>query len=263
MTPFSALLAAIAADGEGFSVTTSDDWRQGRTLYGGIAAALCLEATQRAFATLPPLRSAQISFVGPAAGAVHLKPTLPRQGKSATFVGCDLVAEGQVGTRAVFCFGAARPSAFDRKAPVMPADLPGPDEVQDYFPDGIGPAFRVHFDMKLARGGRPMSGAAEPDVWLWGRHRDAAAPDDAVALLALADAPPPAAMSLFTAPGMISSMTWMIDVLDPTALSAPGWKLMRAHAETVVDGYSAQAMTMWGEDGRALAAGRQTIAVFV
>jgi len=261
-TSFTSLLSQIAAGPDGYRVLATDDWRQGRTLYGGISAALCLAAVQRAHPDLPPLRSAQISFIGPAIGAVTLRPTLLRQGKSASFVGCDLVSEGQVGTRAVFCFGAARASAYARTAAQAPADVPRPDACEGFFPNGIGPAFRVHFDLRLAGGARPITGAPDADVLIWGRHSDAAAPADAVSLLALADAPPPAAMSAFTAPAVISSMTWMIDVLDPVALTAPGWKLLRATAETIADGYSAQAMTIWGEDGRALVAGRQSVAVF-
>ena len=260
-TLFSDLVASLAPTEAGWAVTATDDWRQGRTLYGGISAALCLAAAQRTFPELPPLRSAQVSFIGPAVGPVELRPALLRQGKSAAFVGCDLMSEGQIGTRAVFCFGGVRPSAYARAAQPAPRDIPRPEDCEPFFPADVGPAFRRHFDMRLARGGRPYSGA-EPDIWLWARHADPAAPAGAVALLALADAPPPAAMSEFTAMALISSMTWMVDILDSTALSAPGWKLLRSTAETNAEGYSAQAMTIWDEDGRALVAGRQSVAVF-
>jgi hypothetical protein len=54
---------------------------QGRTTYGGCSAALCLEAAKRLLrdqrhssgaAELPPLRSAQVAFVGPAGGDVQV-----------------------------------------------------------------------------------------------------------------------------------------------------------------------------------------------
>jgi hypothetical protein len=54
---------------------------QGRTTYGGCSAALCLEAAKRLLrdqrhsagaAELPPLRSAQVAFVGPAGGDVKV-----------------------------------------------------------------------------------------------------------------------------------------------------------------------------------------------
>lgn len=263
MTPISKLLASLTplADGLGFRVNATDDWRQGRTLYGGIAAALCMAAVERAFPDLAPLRSAQISFVGPAVGAVRLRPERLRQGKSVGFYGCDLLGEeGGVATRAVFCFGAARESAHTRRAVVAPADIPPPDACTPY-PGGFGPAFRQHFDMHHAKGSWPMSGG-EPDFWLWARHNDPNAPVGAAAVLALADAPPPALFGALSAPAVISSMTWMLDVLDADALSVPGWKLLRSTADTIAEGYSAQDMRLWGEDGRALIAGRQSIAMF-
>ena len=86
MTPFSQLLAAVAPQGEGYAVTAPDDWRQGRTLYGGLTAALCVDAALRANPDLPPLRSAQFTFAGPANGAVRSTPTVLRRGKSTVFV---------------------------------------------------------------------------------------------------------------------------------------------------------------------------------
>lgn len=265
MTLFSEFLQTITPDSAMFTAQATDDWRQGRTLYGGASAALCLEACLRLVAdqgaALPPLRSAQISFIGPAATDLRLQPVIVRQGKSATFMGCDLLSEGQIATRAVFCFGASRSSPVTRLAARAPS-VPGPDECTAFFPSERRPAFAQHFDVRLAAGARPISGAGEPDITLWARHDDPLAPDNAVSLLALADVPPPAAITALTASAIISTMTWMIDVLDPSALATPGWKLMRSTAETIAEGYSAQAMTIWAEDGAAILAGRQTIAVF-
>jgi acyl-CoA thioesterase len=69
-------------------------------------------------------------------------------------------------------------------------------------------------------------------------------------------------MAAFSAPAMISTMTWMIDILDHDALRRPGWRLLTAEAETMREGYSAQAMGIWAEDGAAIALARQTIAIF-
>jgi hypothetical protein len=260
MTPYSILIDSLRETPDGFAVTPGEDWRQGRTLYGGASAALALAACARAAPGLAPLRSAQIAFVGPAAGALLARPEVLRQGRSAVFMGCDLIGESGLATRAIFCFGAVRESAFDRRAPAAPAASP-PEGCPDLFGGGPGPAFAQHFDLRLAAGDRPLQGG-EPRYLLWGRHRDENARADAASLLALADAPPPAAMAAFTAPAMISSMTWMLDILDPDALTRPGWRLLQAQAETLREGYSAQAMAAWGEDGAPLLLARQTVAVF-
>src|SRR5271165_3551282 len=100
MHSFSRLLQDISRSGDEFTTTVPDDWLQGRTLYGGLSAALCVEAAARTFSELPPLRSAQFSFVGPASGAVRLVPSILRKGKSTVFVAVDLIGEAGLATRA-------------------------------------------------------------------------------------------------------------------------------------------------------------------
>ena len=64
MTSFTELLYGIQSDADGHRVSAPSAWTQGRTLYGGLSAALCLEAVARDHPDLPQLRSAQIAFVG-------------------------------------------------------------------------------------------------------------------------------------------------------------------------------------------------------
>ena len=52
MSGFSALLESIKREDEAFSVTLPDSWLQGRTAYGGLSAALCVEAALRAVGEL-------------------------------------------------------------------------------------------------------------------------------------------------------------------------------------------------------------------
>jgi acyl-CoA thioesterase len=83
MTPLGNLIDSIAEDGAGrWSVNASEDWRQGRTLYGGVSAGLCFAACEKLVPDLPPLRSAQIAFIGPSGGEATLVPTVLRRGKS-------------------------------------------------------------------------------------------------------------------------------------------------------------------------------------
>jgi acyl-CoA thioesterase len=262
MTPFSTLIAGVAEGAGVYVAAVTDDWRQGRTLYGGLSAALCVAMAIRAVPDLPPLRSAQFAFIGPASGAVQASPSLLRRGRSAAFVSVDLMAEAGLATRALLCFGTARVSALSHDGLKMP-DVPPPQAYAAFFGRQGAPNFSQHFDAHLARGGALISGGADPDMMLWLRHRDRAAANDAVALLALADASPPAAMVMFTAPAPISTMTWMVDILAEPPVADDGWCLMRSAAEAVADGYSSQAMTIWSASGRPLIAARQSVAIFV
>jgi acyl-CoA thioesterase len=261
MTGFTDLMASLARAGDGWGVTVGEDWLQGRTVYGGLAAALCTEAAQREFADLPPLRSAQFAFIGPATGALQLRPTLLRKGKSAVFAGVDLVGEAGHATPATLCFGAARPSAFAHTelGSLQPR---APDQCPDFF-RGAPPTLRflAHIEGRHVAGAMPFSGSADPQMTLWLRHRAAIAPSLA-ALLALADAPPPAASVMSRAPSPISTMTWSIDMLTDDIATDDGWWLIRNVAEQISQGYSSQAMTLWNASGRPIMASRQNVAVF-
>jgi acyl-CoA thioesterase len=258
LTPFSDLLNGLVADGDGITADIGPDWRQGRTLYGGLSASLCVEAARRALPDLPPLRSAQFAFVGPASGVVTARATVLRRGKSTVFVSADLHGDAGLATRALLCFAAPRPSALAYAGPPMPAVAP-PEDCPGFFGPAAAPAFFQHFEARRAGGAGLCSGAPEPDLLLWIRHRDPRAPLDATALVALGDAAPPAAFTMFTTPAPISTMTWSVEILaEPT----PGWLLMRSAGQIVGAGYSTQAMNLWDENGLAVMGGGQCVAVF-
>lgn len=259
---FSALLAGLRPHEGGLAIDLPADWLQGRTAYGGLSASLAYRAAVEAIAPLPPLRSAQFAFVGPAMGTLSVAPTILRQGKSTTFVGVDLVGEAGLAVRGLLCFGADRQSVLDY------GDLPaptvaGPDSCPEFFNTPNRPGFTRHFDGRLAAGARPLTADAKPAMAVWLRHRGDVGTDAMAALIALADALPPAAMVLFPAEWRpISTMTWAIDMLTDAPRSASGWWLVRATAQTAAAGYSAQEMTIWDDTGRPVAAMRQTIAIF-
>jgi acyl-CoA thioesterase len=122
--PFSQILAAITRTADGFAVPISDDWRQGRTAYGGLSAALCVECAMRSIPGVPPLRSAQFSFIGPALGELRIVTALLRRGKTMAFVAVDVLGEAGLAVRATLSFGAARPSAFAYSRLPAPQALP-------------------------------------------------------------------------------------------------------------------------------------------
>jgi hypothetical protein len=81
MMDFATLIASIAQDSVACRIAIPEDWQQGRTTYGGLAAAICVESARRHFPGLPPLRSAQFSFIGPATGTLTARPQMLRKGK--------------------------------------------------------------------------------------------------------------------------------------------------------------------------------------
>ncbi len=257
---FTTLMAGLQLRDGRCAGVIPEEWMQGRTTFGGLAAAFCLEGALRSFPQRSPLRSAQVTFVGPAGGPIEVAAAVLRAGRAVTFVGADLLTAQGVATRSVFAFGAARTSAFDRSFTSTPA-VPPPERCEPFFDAAFGPAFSTHFEHRLAKGGRPVSGSADHDHFVWVRHRDDQATSIA-ALLALADVPPPALMPMFTQFAPVSSMTWIVNFLTGTPATRDGWWLLRFRAENASEGYSSQDMMVWNRDGAPVITGKQSVAIF-
>ncbi|MGN6619448.1 MAG: thioesterase family protein [Sphingomonas sp.] len=257
MTPIRDILAAARPTDGGFTATIPPDWMQGRTTYGGLSSALALHAAQLLEADLPPLRSAQISFIGPLAGAVTVTATRLRRGRTAAFIQSDITSEAGLGYRATFVFMAGQPSRIaldqaaghDRAPPAPDAKLyTGPDE---FFTGNFN-----FLDLK-----DPDLGPAE--LLRWARLRDANGIDPMVQLMAVADALPPAAFKLLgNVQAPVSSLTWIVNLLTPEPVTRDGWWLLRARADQALDGCSSQAMAIWNADGQRVAEGMQSVAIF-
>lgn len=264
-TPLSLLLSHLQPTGSAWDIDVPGDWLQGRAIYGGLSAALCLATVNKAVAELAPLRSAQIAFVGPAGPGLRIHPHILRQGKSMAFVAADMTSGDNAAVRATFGFGAARESALAHAHAKAP-DVAGPESGGLFFEDSegrnLGPNFARHFDSVRAAGAGPMSGAEIPEFCVWMRHRDEAMRESLVGLVALADALPPAAMASMHAPAPVSSITWQFDLLTDRPATDGGWWLCRSRAEQIAAGYSAQHMTIWDSRREPVLVGRQAVAVF-
>ena len=260
VTPITSLLERMRFDGSTATAFVSQDWLQGRATFGGLLAALCLEAANRAFGDLPPLRSAQFAFMGPAGGEITLTPSMLRRGKSVSFAGVDLASDAGLAARAILGFGAPRASAtLHCSIPAPP--VPPPDRCGPFYGD-TKPVFSQHFEYKHAGGPKPLSGASDPEILVWLRHNDARAGASLPLLVALADAPPVAALTLVETFSPISTMTWMLDVLTDPPADDGRWFLVRTRADTVRDGYSSHAINVWTACGHPILAGRQNVAIF-
>ncbi len=208
---------------------------------------------------LPPLRSAFVSFVGPAAGPLRFESRVLRQGKSATFVSADCLAEAGVCVRAEFLFTTPRVSRVRHEFGMPPSADP-PESLAPLNTGGKGPASLGNFDIRPATATLPASGASYPELLAWVRHGDASGVDPAVSLIALADALPPAVLTSLTDLVPLSSMTWTVDLARPA--QAGDWHLLRSTGQRARDGYSFQTMEIWDRSGAPVLAGSQTVAVF-
>lgn len=257
---FAALLAGAEPLADGLAVQVPETWMQGRTTYGGLTSALALVAARQVGGELPPLRSAVVSFVGPAAGRVEAHARVLRRGRNAVWVESRVEGEGGTALTATFVFMAAVPSALSLNEAGPPAELIALDDARPFNPPPMAPAFmRNHLDARFA-----VPRAAEPgaDLCHWVRLRPSSGVDPMLELVLLADALPPAALPLLNPATPISSMTWQVNLLTAAPQTEDGWWLLRSTADYAQHGCSSQRMQMWNSAGEPVAIGMQSIALF-
>ena len=262
LTTLDQLLASGERDGSQWRYHIGSDWMQGRTAYGGISAALALDAVMRDHPGDAPLRSAQISFVGPVGGECAVDTRLLRQSKSSRFASADLTSEAGYGTNGLFSFMNNRTSHIDHRQIAAP-DVADPDQLVAIPDHPARPPFTQKFEMRPQRGPGFGHGLDEGEIVTWVRWADQPMCDPHVALLALADALPPAALPLFKQFGPISSSTWMQHFLTDHPQTVDGWWLMAARTNHVANGFSAQSMYIWNSERELVSVGGQGVALYV
>lgn len=251
------ILKAAETAGSGLSAPIPEDWMQGRTGYGGLTAALAFEAARRSTEDLPPLRSAQISFVGPSAERAEVRVETLRRGRTAAFIEARVHSQGRLAVQALFVFQAELGSPLDWTDAPAPETC-HPEDGEDASPPVPGKFFGHNFEYRFAA---PKPDAPIPDLVRWVRLREREGLHPMTELLAIGDALPPAAMGLMTDFAPISSLSWMMNILSAEP-SREGWRLSRSTADHILKGSSSQAMGLWSADRAPAAAGMQSVALF-
>ena len=259
MTALHEIIAGLQPGGDGvWHGTIPDGWLQGRTAYGGLSAAIALHAAMHSDQNLPPLRSAQVAFIGPLSGAVTVTTQRLRRGKNAAFIQADVASEAGLGLRATFVFMNAIESQVDYQTTTVPDFArPGPDD--QTFKGLPAVAFTQNFEFVDNRDGPGLL----PAEWLrWTRLQERDRLDPMVELIAVGDCLPPAALRLLGKNAPMSSLTWILNVLDPTFTTTDGWWLLRSNADYARAGSSSQVMGIWNADGQMVAEQMQSVALF-
>ena len=251
------VIASLEPIEGGWRGAIPDSWLQGRTAYGGLSAALALHAAQASDTDLPPLRSAQVSFIGPLAGPVTIRAQRLRRGRNAAFIQADVESDAGLGLRATFVFMGPIGSKVELRQGAAP-DFARPDADTMTFKGNSAVPFTQNFEFVDRR-----DASVGPAEWLrWVRLNERDGLDPMVELIAIADCLPPAALKLVGGPAPISSMTWILNVLGPQPRTEHGWWLLRANADYASAGSSSQQMGIWNFAGEAIAEQMQSVAIF-
>jgi acyl-CoA thioesterase len=261
MTALSTLLGRSTIVGDELELAITEDWMQGRSAFGGLQAALAVRAMRMYVDAGVPLRTLQMTFVGPAAGTLRARATVLRRGSNATTSRRVSGGDGSIVAVAIGVFGVARRSAA-ALMPTRPAvEAKNPFEMS-YVP-GVMPAFVQHFTARWLRGGLLFTGSTDREqVMELGMHDEVATASEAH-VISFADFAPPLALSFLKAPANGSTLTWMLEFLGEGAqrFGLAGWRV-DAVLEAARDGYTNQGLVVWAPDGTPIAFGRQTMLVF-
>lgn len=257
------VIQSATVEGQGRGYRIPDDWKQGRTTYGGCSVALMYDAVTQAHGRLAPLRSATVNFVAPIADQVDVQTELLRQGRNVTAISARAMVADQVAALATFTFGLAQDSQLSVGRPA--ADAPQPDTLTPLDPEmfvGKGRSFFNNFELCPVEGAPLFSGADRGYLRVWARHRDPALHVGMVGLLSIADLLPPAAFPMLRTPGPNSSVNWITNVMTDRPQTRDGWWMMETDLSAGAEGYSSQVMRMWNTEGELVMDGMQSVLIF-
>jgi hypothetical protein len=258
---YSEVLASMTHDNGTWSATVPEDWRQGRSIFGGLHVALALRAMRALVSAEVPLRVLQTTFVAPPGlEPVTVRAKLLRSGKSAVHVEAHTYNGDQVLSVVTAVFGSRRPSKVEivPRQPVVTPESP----VGFRFIPGVTPEFTKHFSSRWLVGGLPFTRSTLTHAVIEVGLKDSARTGEEH-VVAIADAIPPVAISLLDGPAPGSSLTWTLEMIRDRVddLSLTGWRL-DAELTAGRDGYTSQSVMVWGPGGVPVALSRQCMVIF-
>ncbi|MBD3730166.1 MAG: thioesterase family protein [Sphingomonadales bacterium] len=256
---FAQILATAEPLEGGFALDIPDRWKQGRTAYGGFSSALAHECARRLAPDMPPLRSAQVAFVGPVAGRAEFRARILRRGRNASWVEVQAACDGAVAYSATFVFMGPVESALHLHDVPLPAGITPVGQASD-FASRMGPSFIAgNFEVRFAK---PRPAAPMPEVCWWVRVGERDGLDPMTETLLVADALPPGVLPMLGARVPVSSMTWQANYLTAAPATQDGWWLLQSVGDYAEKGCSSQRMAMWNAAGEAVISGMQSVALF-
>lgn len=251
-------LASLVPADTGWAVTIPSGWMQGRTAYGGLSSALAHHAARLAVPDAPPLRSAQVAFVGPLAGEVTISCDLLRRGRNTAFVETKIRSSDGIGFIGTFIFMSKRDSKIEFEGVHRPDVAAPPAEGSAR----SGPPEFFTCQMEYPEK-RLELGMNTPRLANWHRFAERDGLDAMTELLCIGDGLPPSAMGLMDIAGPISSMNWQVNMLTDAPATENGWWLLESVTHHAHHGASSQYMTVWNSRLEPVMAAMQSVALFV
>lgn len=264
MKSLSEILVSLAPESGAYRVQAGEDWAQGRTLFGGLIAALANEAMCKSVPRERTLRGFQIVYVGPnSPGDILLEPKVLRVGKAMTLAGCTVRSQGEATATVTAMYGARRESILNIQP--MPIKVAArPNDLVDAGSRGDLPSFTRHYHQRWALGAPLFSRAKDSQMSVYVRYRgEPGAHCSQAHALALMDAIPTPALALLDKPSPASTLSWTLELLDTRFdFGMDEWWRLDAVVDAASEGYVVHSSHVVNPAGGVAAISRQVVVVY-
>ncbi|TQF67471.1 acyl-CoA thioesterase [Pseudoalteromonas luteoviolacea] len=249
-------------------LTVPDTWSQGRTVFGGLSAALMMQHMYLHINdSARNMLSFSCNFVAPllAHTPFSISTKILRSGKNVTQVETIITQNESVCLISLGCFGVHRQSKVNVSSIDKPVKLDKniSDKQTLRYVEGLFPAFIQNIDLNLQHGAMPFSGSNCTEIHGWMRFKQSSEMTlNELHVLALADAWPPTLLQLCDSPSPASTVSWYIEFVQPLSLDDSEWLGYQVLTHQANGGYGTEDAKIFSQSGELLALSRQTVAVF-
>lgn len=235
-------------------------WSQGRTVFGGVSAALLYQAIRNKIDVSRVLRSMTTHFIGPlnAEQDFSISIDILREGKNTAVVEARAIQDNQVCVLVTTCFGLARDSKIEVPS-IDKHDLRPPKKGNFLMKiPKLAPAFLKHIELDIVEGSLPFLGSKKSNYCGWMRFRKAPDSITDAHLIALIDAWPPSVLQMVKGPAPASTLSWNLEFIHPHSPIGPeDWFAYSSTTKQAGDGYAHSEANIWDVQGDLVAVSRQ------
>lgn len=238
-------------------------WAQGRTIFGGLTAAILCEATVKGTDPARYLRNFEIGFVRPleALKPFEIQVETLANGKTVTIKSARIIQEGKVRAtaRADYVLPLESSVVIDTFTHPQLEEKKGSVPLQgDHLP-----SFFQYFDNHVATEGIPFYGHEVPELGGWMKFKDAPKKITNSHLICMIDSWPPTASPYYKGFKPLSTLSWSVHFANPNHELSPAVHLgYLAKVNFGENGLSSSHADVWGPGGKLLARSVQTNIIY-
>lgn len=255
----------LVKQSDGNNLIITNDWAQGRTVFGGLSAAIVFAAARAKVSSERLIRSFSCNFVGPffVEQDYSLVVEILREGKNVSTIQSSIKQNGKICVHAQSIFGGPRQSKLlVENNDTHAMSLPKKPTFMPAIPK-LTPKALKNFELAFTDGGLPFKGSKNTSVGGWMRFKKRPQEMSISHLIALIDAWPPTLLQMLRLPAPASTMTWTINFVQAIdELSTTEWFAYQSKTRHYADGYGITDANIWDQDGRLLAMSNQIVTLF-